>query len=70
MTMKKINFIIKDFKKNKIFINSLLNVAGISIGQSSSESDLVRFDKTFNTNVRSMFNLIHKLKPFFLRILQ
>ena len=61
----KINFIIEDFKKNKICINSLLNIAGISVAKSCYESDLVRFDKTFNTNVRSMFNIIHKFKPFF-----
>ena len=62
---EKIDYIVEDFKKNKIFINSILNVAGVSIGQSSSETVLVSFDKTFNTNVRSMFNLIHKLKPCF-----
>ena len=62
---KKINDIVNDLKKNKIFINSLLNVAGVSVAESSSESSLVRFDKTFNTNVRSMFNLIYKLKPCF-----
>ncbi len=62
---EKINFIIKDLKKKKMFIDSLLNIAGISITKSSHESDLVRFDKTFNTNIRSMFNIIHKLKPFF-----
>ena len=61
----KICQIIDDIKKNKISINSLLNVAGVSLTKSSYESDLVRFDKTFNTNVRSMFNIIHKFKPFF-----
>ena len=62
---RKIDFIIENIKKNKICINGLLNVAGISVLKTDSESDLVRFDKTFNTNVRSMFNIIHKLKPFF-----
>lgn len=61
----KINFIIEDIKKNKIHINSLLNVAGITVPKSEYESDLARFDKTFNTNVRSMFNIIYKLKPCF-----
>ena len=63
----KINHIIDDIKKNKISINGLLNVAGVSLTKSSYESDLVRFDKTFDTNVRSMFNIIHKLKPFFFK---
>ena len=60
----KIEFMIKYIKQNKINVNVLLNVAGISISKSSSKNELDRFDKTFNTNVRSMFNIINKLKPY------
>ena len=42
-----------------------MNVAGISIAKSISQSEISRFDQTFSTNVRSMFNIINNLKPLF-----
>ena len=62
---EKLKSIIQDIKDKKIKINSLLNVAGISITKSISQSEISRFDQTFSTNVRSMFNVINNLKPLF-----
>ena len=62
---KKLKSIIQYMKDEEIKINSLLNVAGISIAKSISQSEISRFDQTFSTNVRSMFNIINNLKPLF-----
>ena len=62
---RKLKSIIQDIKEQKIKINSLLNVAGISIAKSFFFFFITRLDQTFNTNVRSMFNIINNLKPFF-----
>ena len=63
---KKLKSIIQYIKDEKIRINCLLNVAGISIAQSVSQNEISRFDQTFSTNVRSMFNIIINLKPLFI----
>ncbi len=62
---KKLRSIIQYIKDKKIKINSLLNVAGVSIAKSFTQNEISRFDQTFSTNVRSMFNIINNLKPFF-----
>jgi len=62
---KKVELITQKIKENKIVINSLLNVAGISIPKLDAQSEISRFDQTFNTNIRSMYNIIKILEPLF-----
>ena len=62
---KKVELITQKIKENKVVINSLLNVAGISIPKLDAQSEISRFDQTFNTNIRSMYNIIKILEPLF-----
>ena len=47
---------------DNIAIDVLLNVAGVSIVKSSKFDEMSRFDKTLDTNLRAMYNLILELK--------
>ena len=44
----------------------MLNVAGISIGKKINNNEMDRFDQTFNTNLRAMYNIVNELKPHFI----
>tara|TARA_B100001059_G_C17635624_1_gene476674 strand:+ start:8 stop:748 length:741 start_codon:yes stop_codon:yes gene_type:complete len=60
-----LELIVQEIRSQKIKIDALLNVAGISINITNDHNELSRFDQTFDTNLRSMFNIINKLKPYF-----
>ena len=61
-----ITLFIEKIKLQKIKINTLLNVAGISIGKKINNNEMDRFDQTFNTNLRAMYNIVNELKPHFI----
>lgn len=63
---EKVEALASEMKQKKIHIDSLLNIAGVSIPNSTLNKEITRFDMTFNTNVRSMYNLINQFKPYFL----
>ena len=60
-----INSVVKKLKLKNIKINSLLNIAGISLGKFSDVYEMNKFDKTININLRAVYELIYKLKPFY-----
>ena len=60
-----INSVVQKLKSKKVKINSLLNVAGISLGKSSNKDEMDKFDRTINLNLRAVYELIHVLKPFY-----
>jgi|TARA_B110000503_G_scaffold38224_1_gene62733 NAD(P)-dependent dehydrogenase (short-subunit alcohol dehydrogenase family) len=60
----KILSMVDKIRLKDIKINVLLNVAGITVSQSDVRSEISRFDDTFNTNIRAMFQIINEFKPF------
>ena len=60
---KNIESIGQKIKLKNIKINVLVNVAGISLSKADIKSEIIRFDNTFNSNVRAMFQIINEFKP-------
>jgi NAD(P)-dependent dehydrogenase (short-subunit alcohol dehydrogenase family) len=63
-----LNKLKRHFKENSLQINSLINVAGVSLPKQNAQSEINRFSLTINNNLTAIFNVTQLVIPYFSKV--